>query len=67
MVTDESPRTDPGGQHSDQEHIDVTLSDIEEEVLAVPETGTSAAGALPVEELIDDELLRGVWQGSTVT
>ena len=67
MATDETPRTDPGGQPSDQEHIEVTLSDIEEEVLAVPETGTSAAGAAAVEELTDEELLRGVWQGSTVT
>ena len=63
MATDENPRTDLGGQVPDQEHIKVTLSDIEEEVLAVPETGTSAAGAPAVEELTDDELLRGVWQG----
>ena len=45
----------------------MNLSDIEEEVLAVPETGTSGASEVGVEDATDEELLRGAWQGSTVT
>ena len=60
MATDKNPQTDPSDQASDREHIEVSLSDIEEEVLAVPEMGALAAGAPAVKELTDDELLRGV-------
>ena len=54
-------------QTSDQEDADMNLSDIEEEVLAVPEAGTSAAGEVGVEDVTDEELLQGAWQGPMVT
>ena len=46
-------------QASDQERAEMNLSDIEEEVLAVPETGTSGAEEVGVEDVTDDELLWG--------
>ena len=47
MATEETPRMDE--QASDREHAQLSLSDIEEEVLAVPETGTSGADEVGVE------------------
>ena len=65
MATNENPRMDE--QTLNQEHAEMNLSDIEEEALAVPETGTSAAGDVGIEATTDEELLRGAWQGSMVT
>ena len=82
MATDENPRTDLGDEVLDQENFEVELSDIEDDDRANPETGTSATGASAVgtsaagtsaagtsavEEMTDEELLRGAWQGSTIT
>ena len=68
MAMDENPRTDLGDEVPDQENFEVELSDIEDDDRANPETGTSAAGAsTAVEEMTDEELLRGAWQGSTIT
>ena len=66
MATDENPRTDLDEEIPDQEHFEGELSDVEDGQ-ADPETGTLAAGTTVVEELTDEELLRGVWQGSTIT
>ena len=66
MATGEDLRTDLGDDAPDQEHFEVVLSDVEDD-RANPETGTSAAGTSAVEEMTDEELLRGVWQESTVT
>ena len=50
---------------SDQEDPETQLSeDEEEEELAAPETDTDR---VPVEELTNEDLLRGAWQGSLVT
>ena len=66
MATDKNPRTGQNEQASDQESVEETLSDTEE-TLAVPKARTSAAGSVPVEEMTEEELLRGAWQGSSVT
>ena len=50
---------------SDQEDPETQLSeDEEEEELTAPETDTDR---VPVEELTNEDLLRGAWQGSLVT
>ena len=57
MATDDTLRMDE--QASDREHAELSPSDMEEEVPSVPETGTSAAGEVGIEDATDEELLRG--------
>ena len=66
MATDENPQAKQGELASDHESVEETLSDAEE-TIAAPEAGTSAAGSIPVEDMTEEELLRGAWQGSLIT
>ena len=66
MATGKNPRTNPVEPTSDPESVDETLLHAEETVTA-PEAGTSTAGSIPVEDMTEDELLRGAWQGSLIT
>ena len=58
-----APATEPA---SDPEHVEETLQDAEETATA-SEAGPSAAPSVPIEDMAEDELLRGAWQGSHIT
>ena len=64
MATDDTLRMDE--QAWDREHAELSPSYMEE-IHSVPESGTSAAREVGIEEVTDEDLLRGAWQGSTVT
>ena len=66
MATDDNPQANLGGDASDPEHFEVPLSDPEDD-RANAEEEASDAGGEAVDEAAEDELLRGVWQGSIIT
>ena len=62
MGAKKNPRVED--RASDQEDPETQLSEVEEEEeLAAPETDN----LVPVEELTNEDILRGAWQGSLVT
>ena len=66
MATEENPQANLGDNPSDQEHFEVLLTE-EEDNRENPEGGTSAAGRGAADDATEEELLPGVWQGSTIT
>ena len=56
----------PADPASDSENIEEMFLDAEATATA-PEAGPSAAPSIPVEDITEDELLRGAWQGSHIT